>query len=579
MSDALKHECAVALIKLRQRPEYYLQKYGTPFYGFQKLTLLLEKQHNRGQDGAGMAAIRFNPEIGVPAFQLERSIRNLPLADLVERIGPSLSVSSHSKSPFGGDLFLGHLRYATYGSRDIEACQPQIHESPCLNRTLMLAGNFNLTNAQHVLHKLTASGHHVHNLRDSSLVLQWISHCLEHKRNAYQSQCDFAEILQSGLEEMDGAYTFCGATGNGEAFAIRDPAGIRPGYFYFDDEVVVVASERAPIQTVFDRTSAEVMELPPGKALIMTQDNQVEIKDCLSSKPHRKCVFERIYFSRGNDADIHQERKALGAALIPAISEAVQHDFENTFFSYIPNTAQICFHGLLQTLIKKCPQELRFGQIAIKDAKFRTFISDETVRKDLAMHVYDVTYGLVRPGADNLVVIDDSIVRGNTMKRAILPMLDRLNPKRIVIASSAPPIRYPDCYGIDMGSMRELIAFEALVDLLKKHNKMEVLEQAYNEAKRQLSSPHKPMTNCVTPIYDEFSEAELIQAITDRLRPEGLRAELVVIFQTEKSLHESCPNHSGDWYFTGNYPTSGGYRVVNQALVNYYENNHTRAYQ
>jgi amidophosphoribosyltransferase len=580
MSDSIKHECAVSLLRLRQKPDYYLRKYGSPFYGFQMLTLLLEKQHNRGQDGAGMAGINLHPASGRPGFQLERSVQNMPLADLVARIGRDLAEpANRSNSPFAGELFLGHLRYGTYGNRELCACQPLVRENAFLNRTLLLAGNFNLTNTGDILQSLIQSGHHVPSLQDSSLILQIVSHYLEKARAERNDAWNPASVLAEAVGGFDGAFTLCGALGNGEAFALRDPAGIRPGFFYYDDEIIVVSSERAAIQTVFDRTSAEVMELPPGEALLISQDGKVQFRPCLKPAPLRRCVFERIYFSRGNDAGIHQERKALGHALAPAIVEAVDSDWENSFFSYIPNTAQISFHGMLDALWEMHPARVRFGQIAIKDAKFRTFIADENTRKELAMHVYDVTYGLIRPGSDNLVVIDDSIVRGNTMRNAILPMLDRLNPKRIVIASSAPPIRYPDCYGIDMGSLRELIAFEAAIDLLNQRNQLKLLESCYHAAKTQLMHPDRPMTNCVAPIYESISDADLVDAIAERLRPSGLRAELKVIFQTCEDLTKCCPEHSGDWYFTGNYPTPGGFRVVNQALVNYVEKNNSRAYQ
>ena len=595
MSDQIKHECAVTLLRLRRGVEYFQRKYGTAYYGFQKLALMLEKQHNRGQDGAGIACVGLDPEPGVPCYRLEKSNRPPCLADLLEKIGsaipplPDEPLSGDAMKhlyPFCGELYLGHLRYGTFGRSGLEACHPFVRENACLDRTLLLAGNFNLTDTAEIFRILQATGHHPASRQDGALILQLIGHYLEQMRNRRRHNFSLAEVLADAMRNFDGAYTLCGLLGNGEAFAVRDPAGIRPGYYYFDDEVVAVSSERPAIQAAFDCSTAEVGELPPGQALLISRDAEVRFEQCLPRKPLRRCVFERIYFSRGNDAGIHQERKALGRALVPQLLEAVNRDWENTLFSYIPNTAQISFHGMLEALQEECWREtpagrmpkVRFGQIAVKDAKFRTFIADAAARRDFYMHIYDVTYGLLHPGSDSLVVIDDSIVRGNTMRNAILPILDRLAPRRIVIASAAPPIRYPDCYGIDMASLRELVAFEAAVDLLNMHGKSELLERCYEEAKRQLSGPEPEMTNCVKPVYDEFTDAELTDAIARRLKPEGLRAELTLVFQTCANLAKCCPDHRGDWYFTGDYPTPGGFRVVNRALVNYMEKRDERAY-
>ena len=595
MSDQIKHECAVTLLRLRRGVEYFQRKYGTAYYGFQKLALMLEKQHNRGQDGAGIACVGLDPEPGVPCYRLEKSNRPPCLADLLEKIGsaipplPDEPLSGDAMKhlyPFCGELYLGHLRYGTFGRSGLEACHPFVRENACLDRTLLLAGNFNLTDTAEIFRILQATGHHPASRQDGALILQLIGHYLEQMRDRRRHNFSLAEVLADAMRNFDGAYTLCGLLGNGEAFAVRDPAGIRPGYYYFDDEVVAVSSERPAIQAAFDCSTAEVGELPPGQALLISRDAEVRFEQCLPRKPLRRCVFERIYFSRGNDAGIHQERKALGRALVPQLLEAVNRDWENTLFSYIPNTAQISFHGMLEALQEECWREtpagrmpkVRFGQIAVKDAKFRTFIADAAARRDFYMHIYDVTYGLLHPGSDSLVVIDDSIVRGNTMRNAILPILDRLAPRRIVIASAAPPIRYPDCYGIDMASLRELVAFEAAVDLLNMHGKSELLERCYEEAKRQLSGPEPEMTNCVKPVYDEFTDAELTDAIARRLKPEGLRAELTLVFQTCAKLAKCCPDHRGDWYFTGDYPTPGGFRVVNRALVNYMEKRDERAY-
>ena len=595
MSDQIKHECAVTLLRLRRGVEYFQRKYGTAYYGFQKLALMLEKQHNRGQDGAGIACVGLDPEPGVPCYRLEKSNRPPCLADLLEKIGsaipplPDEPLSGDAMKhlyPFCGELYLGHLRYGTFGRSGLEACHPFVRENACLDRTLLLAGNFNLTDTAEIFRILQATGHHPASRQDGALILQLIGHYLEQMRDRRRHNFSLAEVLADAMRNFDGAYTLCGLLGNGEAFAVRDPAGIRPGYYYFDDEVVAVSSERPAIQAAFDCSTAEVGELPPGQALLISRDAEVRFEQCLPRKPLRRCVFERIYFSRGNDAGIHQERKALGRALVPQLLEAVNRDWENTLFSYIPNTAQISFHGMLEALQEECWREtpagrmpkVRFGQIAVKDAKFRTFIADAAARRDFYMHIYDVTYGLLHPGSDSLVVIDDSIVRGNTMRNAILPILDRLAPRRIVIASAAPPIRYPDCYGIDMASLKELVAFEAAVDLLNMHGKSELLERCYEEAKRQLSGPEPELTNCVKPVYDEFTDAELTDAIARRLKPEGLRAELTLVFQTCANLAKCCPDHRGDWYFTGDYPTPGGFRVVNRALVNYMEKRDDRAY-
>ncbi len=588
MSDSIKHECAVSMLRLRRSIAHYVRKYGTPFYGYEHLALLLEKQHNRGQDGAGIGCIRLDPVPGEPCFSLEKSNRNMPLADLLERIGKTipqgeepLSASERRNHPFCGELYLGHLRYGTFGRGGLEACHPFVRPNSCLNRTLLLAGNFNLTDTRELFAKLIATGHHPASRADGYLILQMIGHCLEKALDRNPHHVDLAAVLREACGDFDGAFTLCGMLGDGTGFAIRDAAGIRPGYFYFDDEVAVVSSERPAIQAAFDCTTAEVSELPPGEALIISRDGNVEFRPCLDPKPLRRCVFERIYFSRPNDADIHRERRALGRKLVPAVLRETGKDFENTLFSYIPNTAQASFHGLLDTLNRIACEEghtVRFGQIAIKDAKFRTFIADAASRKEFYMHIYDVTYGLVRPGSDTLVALDDSIVRGNTLRNAILPIFDRLSPKKIVIASAAPPIKYPDCYGIDMASLKELVAFEAAVDLLRERGNLALLEQCYENAKRQLTGPAKEMTNCVRPVYEAISDADLSRAIAARLKPEGMRADFAVVFQTCEDLAECCPEHTGNWYFTGDYPTPGGFRVVNRALVNYIEHIDARAY-
>ncbi len=570
MSDPVKHECAVSMIRLRRS----LDSYDTPLYGYRKLALLLEKQHNRGQDGAGIACVRLNPAPGEPCYALEKSNRDMPLADLLERIGGNAS-------RFHGELYLGHLRYGTFGQQGVDCCHPFVHQSAFLDRTLLLAGNFNLTDTRQLFDNLVDSGHHPASRADGYLILQQISHVLERMRAENTFRFDLGHVLREATRELDGAFTLCGILGDGSSFAIRDAAGIRPGFFYADDEVVAVSSERPAIQAAFGCATSEVNELPPGEALVIQPDGAFDFRPCLPKRAIRRCVFERIYFSRPNDADIHRERRQLGAALVPELLKESGHDFENTLFSYIPNTAQASFHGVLDRLNHLACDEghtVRFGQIAIKDAKFRTFIADAASRKDFYMHVYDVTYGLVRPGCDTLVVLDDSIVRGNTLHNAILPVFDRLGPRKIVIGSAAPPVKYPDCYGIDMASLKELIAFEAAVDLLNRQGMAGLLDKCYQRARKQLAGPPEAMVNCVRPIYDAIDERELWQAITERIRPLGMRAELAVVFQSCKDLRLCCPEHTGDWYFTGDYPTPGGFRVVNRALVNYVENIDERAY-
>lgn len=578
MSDSIKHECAVTLLRLRHDTEYYVRKYGTGLYGFQKLALLLEKQHNRGQDGAGIACVHLAPEPGSPCYTMEKSIANTALADLLDKITRQINEGNQA---FRSELFLGHLRYGTFGRHELSACHPFVRENSCLNRTILLAGNFNLTATRDIFQMLLKSGHHPASKADGYLILQLLAHYWEQALQRNPEGFSLPEVLRRAAVNFDGAYTLCGMTGDGMSFALRDPHGIRPGYYYFDEEVVVVASERPAIQTAFNCTTSEVQELPPGKALIIQKDGSLRIEECLPPKERKSCVFERIYFSRSNDADIHHERKALGYQLVPQILNAVGNDFDNTVFSYIPNTAQVSFHGMLDRLYEQAYQvgkRVRFGQIAIKDAKFRTFIADAACRKDFYMHIYDVTYGLVHPGTDNLVVLDDSIVRGNTMRNAILPILDRLGPKKIIVASSAPPLKYPDCYGIDMATLHELVAFEAAVELLRQRGNLALLQSCYENAKKQLLNDEFAQVNWVKPIYDEFTEEELTAAICEKLKPEGMNAELEIIYQSCDNLRKCCPAHTGDWYFTGNYPTPGGFRVVNQALLNYMEHREERAY-
>lgn len=572
MSDSIKHECAVSLVRLRKPLSWFQQKYGTADYGVAKMSLLLGKQHNRGQDGAGIASLHLDVVPGEPAYKLIKSADASPLAVLLSRLGTIKN--------FSGEVTLGHLRYGTYGRNDISFCHPFVHDSSLLVRTLLVAGNFNLTDTNELFREFLALGHHPVSRSDGYILLEAIAHQLSNTPKDAQGLTDWPRILRGALNNVDGAFTLCGMNGEGDAFAIRDSHGIRPGFYYCDDEVFVAASERPALQAAFNCPAEEVKELPPGKAVVIRRSGEVEFHDCLTPAPRRSCVFERIYFSRPNDADIHQERKALGRALVPAILKATNQDFDHTFFSYIPNSAQVSFHGMLETLFKtalpmgKCA---RFGQIAIKDAKFRTFIADAAARRELYMHVYDVTYGLITPGEDSLVVLDDSIVRGNTMLNAILPILDRLGPKQIVVASSAPPIKYPDCYGIDMATAGELIAFQAAVEILKRTGREALIGQAAERARKDLAG-ETPAQNRMKELYDAIPDEELVDEIGRLLTPPGLKAKLTVVFQTCPDLRQCCPNHTGDWYFTGDYPTPGGIRMVNQALVNYTENNNDRAY-
>ena len=572
MSDPIRHECAVALLRLRKSPEYYLRKYGTPDYGFSKMALLLEKQHNRGQDGAGVASLRLNPEPGAPAWTLTKSAApENPLADLLSRCA--------DQDSFGGQIFLGHLRYATYGRHEISACHPFVHESGCLNRCLLLAGNFNLTNAGTLFEQYVRRGHHPSSRADGYIITQTIAHYVEQDLNLHAGPPDWRKILRLALNGLDGAFTLCGVSGEGETFVIRDPHAIRPGFFYFDDEIFVAASERPAIQAAFNCSTSEVMEIPAGKALVVGRDGELRILDCLDPAPRRSCVFERIYFSRPNDADIHRERRKLGKFLAPELLAAAGGDFDHTFFSYIPNSAQVCFHGMLEELMRSASADgkiVRFGQVAVKDAKFRTFIADAASRKELGMHVYDITYGLIHPGEDTLVVLDDSIVRGNTMRNAILPILGRLGAKKIIAASSAPVIRYPDCYGIDMACADDLAAWQAAVRILKKQKREDVLLRACENARKDLKRDRQE--NRMKEVYDAVGEEELLKEIALLLTPPGFSAEFQVVYQSMEALRRASPDFTGDWYFTGDYPTPGGIATANRALINYMENKHERAY-
>ena len=634
MSDELKHECGVAMVVLRNP-----QDHQSGDFGGTKLSLLMEKQHNRGQDGAGAAILAANPEPGAPPYWIAKSASATPLADVLGMLAKrgcvqtgltgftGLSDAENPVNPVNpvkknmGRVFLGHLRYATYGKGDEAFCHPFVHEASELAHTLLLAGNFNLTNTAELFEAYRRQGEFPTSRSDGYLICEMIAQGLVRNQEQASTCRNLLAGLRSALANADGAWTLCGMTGDGWAFATRDPHGIRPGWYYASEDVVAVASERPAIQAAFDVPPEAVRELPPGQALLVSPAGEVEMAELCSATSQRPCAFERIYFSRANDADIHRARKALGAALLPQILMSAQADLSDIFFSYIPNSAQVAFHGLLEELfrnvfstgfsgaqnpvnpvnpVRKLP---RFGQIAVKDAKFRTFIADAAARREFYKHVYDVTYGLIRPGKDTLVVLDDSIVRGNTMKNAILPMLDRLGPKRIVVASSAPPIRYPDCYGIDMSTLGELVAFRALVNLLGKDAETELNAASAEMSQTFFSSrgltgftrleseidPGNPVnpvkTNLLAALYDRFTDEQHCAEIARLLTPPGMKAEVKVVFQTvenmRKCLHVSdgvVPDAIGDWYFTGDYPTPGGYKVLAKALENYLERKSERSY-
>lgn len=547
MSDSIKHECAVALLVLRA---------GGAVDGATKLSLLLEKQHNRGQDGAGVVTLAAHPEAGRPAYNELKSASATPLADLLGQIARRRRLPDER-------IFLGHLRYATYGKGDVGFCHPFVHKAARLSRTLFLAGNFNLTNTHDLFDAYVRMGKFPESEADGYLICEWLASAM--LKVEMEGEADrghvLVEALRRLLPKLDGAFTLCGMTGDGWSFAIRDAHGIRPGYCLVNDAVAVVASERPAIQAAFNCGTEDVKELEPGVALVVSPTGEVARVRVLPEAEARSCVFERIYFSRANDAEIHRERKALGAALARPLLAAVDYDLEHTFFSYIPNSAQVAFHGLLQALWTEGLAEgrpVRFGQIAVKDAKFRTFIADAAARREFYQHVYDVTYGLITPGADTLVVLDDSIVRGNTMKHAILPMLDRLGPKRIIVASSAPPILFPDCYGIDMSTLGELVAFRALVNLAGE-----------GAVTRETD---------LRALAAKFPLADLSAEIARLVTPAGMRAKVDVVFQSVEALHKACPHTTGDWYFTGNYPTPGGERVLRRSLENYLAHREGRSY-
>ena len=632
MSDALQHECGIALVRLLKPLEFYKEKYGTAFYGIQKMYLLMEKQHNRGQDGAGFASIKFDVEPGQRYISRVRSNASQPIQDVFTQINERINdeMSNHPEYadnvalqkeniPYLGELFLGHVRYGTFGKNSIESVHPFLRQSNWMHRNLILAGNFNMTNVKELFQNLIELGQHPKEMADTVTVMEKIGHFLDdavtdlyqdcknaglNKREAspvIAEKLDIARILTRASKNLDGGYAMAGLLGHGDAFVFRDPAGIRPAYFYQDDEIVVVASERPVIQTVFNVPFESVQEIDPGSALIIKKGGGISMQQILTPLEKKACSFERIYFSRGSDAEIYQERKTLGKLILPSVLKAIDQDTDNTVFSYIPNTAETSFYGLVEeaqdflnqrkndyilknrsTLTEQTLQDLlkvkiRTEKVAIKDAKLRTFITEDSSRDDLVAHVYDVTYGVIKP-TDNLVIIDDSIVRGTTLKMSIIKMMDRLKPKRIVIVSSAPQIRYPDCYGIDMAKLEGLVAFRAALELLKERNLYHIVDEVYTKCKAQENFIDAEVVNYVTAIYAPFTPEEISDKIAEMLSSPEINAEVKIIFQTVENLHIACPKNLGDWYFTGDYPTPGGNRVVNRAFMNFYEGKDARAY-
>ncbi len=613
MSESIKHECGIALMRLLRPAEYYIDKYGSWDYSLRKMYLMMEKQHNRGQDGAGLAGIRIGAKPGTRYIHRQRSNSANAIKEIFGRIYPEIK-----ENPC--DVWLGHLRYGTYGNYNIDFVHPVSRENNWRSRSLVMAGNFNLTNIEEIFNHLIEIGQNPIDFSDTITVLENVGHFLDqeverryrfHKEKGLtkreispiiENELDVAGILRSAAKRWDGGYVMAGMLGHGDAFVLRDPAGIRPAFWYADDEVVVAASERPVIQTVFDIRTDKVNELDPGKAMIIKASGEWSLQEVLPATTPAKCSFERIYFSRGTDKHIYRERKKLGETLTEPVLAAVNNDIKNTVFSYIPNTAESAFYGLIegvdkwlnnrkrQALLKKgdaitvadferiMDVRPRIEKIAVKDIKLRTFITEDRSRDDLVAHVYDVTYGVIKRGRDNLVVIDDSIVRGTTLKESIIRILDRLDPAKIVIVSSSPQIRYPDCYGIDMSRLGDFIAFRAALELLKLTGREKVITDVYERAKKELNKLDAEMVNLVQEIYAPFTDQEISDQIAVMLKTPEIKADLEIVFQSVEGLHKACPGHTGDWYFTGNYPTPGGNRVVNRAFINYIEGRGGRAY-
>jgi amidophosphoribosyltransferase len=632
MSDMLKHECGIALIRLLKPLEFYKEKYGSAFYGVNKMYLMMEKQHNRGQDGAGFASIKLDTAPGERYISRVRSVAQQPIQDIFDQINERINkdLVEHPEYvddvalqkmhiPYIGELLLGHVRYGTFGKNSVESVHPFLRQNNWMHRNLIVAGNFNMTNVNELFEGLVTLGQHPKEKADTITIMEKIGHFLDDavakiykqlKKEGYNKvQCtpliaerlNVAKILKKASKNWDGGYAMAGLLGHGDSFVLRDPSGIRPAYYYKDDEIVVVASERPVIQTVFNVSFEDVKELDPGHAIITKKSGETSIKKIIEPLERKACSFERIYFSRGSDAEIYQERKKLGKLLMPKVLEEIDFDTKNTVFSFIPNTAETSFYGMIETvedhLNKKKTEAIldgkgglsaervtqilserpRIEKIAIKDVKLRTFITEDSSRDDLVAHVYDVTYGVIKP-TDNLVIIDDSIVRGTTLKKSIIKMVDRLNPKKIIVVSSAPQIRYPDCYGIDMARLEGLIAFRAMLALLKENDRYHLIEEVYHKCKGQEQFEDKQVKNFVKELYSEFTPEAISDKIAELISDNCVKAQVKTIFQTIENLHTACPKNLGDWYFTGNYPTVGGNRVVNRAFINFYEGNNERAY-
>ena len=628
MSDTIKHECGIALIRLLKPLEYYKEKYGSAFYGVNKMYLMLEKQHNRGQDGAGVASIKLNMQPGERYISRIRSNEAQPVQDIFTRINqrineefkanPALkdNVALQKRElPYIGEVIMGHVRYGTFGKNSIENVHPFLRENNWIYRNLIMAGNFNMTNVNELFENLVHLGQHPKDKTDTVIVMEGIGHFLDDeveklylqlKEEGYTKQeaspfiaerLNIERILKRAAKYWDGGYAMEGMIGNGDAFVLRDPAGIRPAFYYRDEEVVVVASERPAIQTVFNVKYENVHELSPGNAIIIKKSGEVTVKEILTPRVRKACSFERIYFSRGSDQDIYRERKMLGKLLFPRIAQAIDHNLKDTVFAYIPNTAETSYLGLIEAaeqylneqkakqlatateseILRILSEKVRTEKVAIKDVKLRTFITEDSSRDDLVAHVYDITYGSVQKG-DTLVIIDDSIVRGTTLKKSILSILGRLEPKKIVIVSSAPQIRYPDCYGIDMARLEDLVAFQAALALHHQRGTYHIIKEVYEKCLTQVALSDDKVVNYVKEVYAPFSDEEISDKIRDLLLPKNFASEVAVIFQTVDNLHKACPKNLGDWYFTGDYPTNGGNRVVNRAFINFYEGNKERAY-
>ncbi len=632
MSDQIKHECGIALIRLLKPLEYYQAKYGTWMYGLQKLYLLMEKQHNRGQDGAGAASIKFDLKPGYRYIDRARSNSSSSIRDVFDSIHSNIDTWANKPDtvndpawakvniPFAAELYLGHLRYGTFGNNSIDYVHPVMRENNWKSRTLVLAGNFNMTNVDELFQRLIELGQHPKDYSDTVTVLEKLGHFIDeenqrlfrHYKNEGNSNQKISElianninirqILQEATKDFDGGYALAGMVGHGDAFVCRDPWGIRPAFYFANDEIVVAASERPVIQTVMNVSGSDVKEIKPGYALLIKRNGEVTMDEIRVPQARRSCSFERIYFSRGTDGDIYRERKKLGELLTPVILEKIDYDLQNTVFSFIPNTAETAFYGMVKGVEKYMLKEKirqitekksnlteddiesiisarpRVEKMAVKDIKLRTFITQDSGRDDLVGHVYDVTYGVLKEGQDNLVVIDDSIVRGTTLRESILKILDRLNPKRIVVVSSSPQIRYPDCYGIDMAKLGDFVAFRAAIALLKETGQENIINSVYKNCKAQQNLPKEEIVNYVKDIYRPFSPEQISDKIAELLTPKGMKAEVKIVFQTIETLHKACPNDNGDWYFTGNYPTPGGNKVVNNSFINFIEGRNQRAY-